>query len=505
MWHSLIRPGALWGRPSALRRLVSLLALAALGLALARLPLSQAVLLLAGAAGALALLLRPAWALYGLALAIPFGSLREFSMGGLTVGASEILLLAMLAAWALRLLARRQMPRIGGRLRWAILLFLSTILVSFLPAGNLASALVELARWGEFLLLYLFVAAEVSEGQRRGLLAALLLAGIAEGALGAYQFLRQVGPEGFVLLGRYMRAYGTFAQPNPYGGYLGLTLPLAYGALLAAWPELRAARGRSRRAQAALLALSAVGAAAMLAGLLMSWSRGALLGLAGGLALAGLAWARRAWPALLGLAVALAIAWPLVAPLLPADVTGRLAGMGEYVGQDLAAIEITDENFSTIERLAHWAAAWRMFDAHPWLGVGSGQYATIYPQVALSRWRDPLGHAHNYYLHILAQGGLVGLGAYLLMMGSAVAAAWRAAARNTGWRQGLALGGLGMLGHLLAHSLVDNLYVHEMTLLVALILGLAAGSLSTKAIIYPASRHEAALSFSRHGEPFEVT
>ena len=252
-------------------------------------------------------------------------------------------------------------------------------------------------------------------------------------------------------------------------------LPLGYSSLLAAWPAVRAARGRQRWAQGALLALAAVATAVMLAGLLMSWSRGALLGLAGGLALVGLAWARRAWPALLGLALIVVIAWPFIAPLVPADMIGRLSGLGGYLGRDLARIEITDDNFAVIERLAHWVAAWRMFDLHPWLGVGSGQYALVYPQVALPRWQDPLGHAHNYYLNVLAQGGLVGLAAYLAMIGAALVAAWRAAARSRGWQRALALGALGMLGHLLAHSGVDNLFVHEMTLLAAMILGLATG------------------------------
>ena len=57
----------------------------------------------------------------------------------------------------------------------------------------------------------------------------LLTGGALQGLLGIYQFLFGVGPEGFLLFGRYMRAHGTFLQPNPYGGYLGLLLPLAYG------------------------------------------------------------------------------------------------------------------------------------------------------------------------------------------------------------------------------------------------------------------------------------
>ncbi|MFH1085472.1 MAG: hypothetical protein V1772_06895, partial [Chloroflexota bacterium] len=47
--------------------------------------------------------------------------------------------------------------------------------------------------------------------------------------------------------------------------------------------------------------------------------------------------------------------------------------------------------------------------------------------------------------------------------------------RRRGWERALALGALGMLGHLLAHNLVDNLYVHGMYLLVALVLGLVSG------------------------------
>jgi hypothetical protein len=182
MWHSPTRPAPLWGRHAvALRRVAAGLAVIALGLALARLPLTLAALLVLGALGGVALLLRPAWALYCLAFTIPFWSLREFSFGGQTVGASESLLLAALAAWGLRLLARRQVPRVSGGLRWAILLFVATILISFLPAASLSAALKELARWTEFLLLYLFVAAEVDEGRSRVLLAALLLAGLAVG------------------------------------------------------------------------------------------------------------------------------------------------------------------------------------------------------------------------------------------------------------------------------------------------------------------------------------
>jgi O-antigen ligase len=302
------------------------------------------------------------------------------------------------------------------------------------------------------------------------------MAGILEGLLGIYQFLFRVGPEGFVLFGRYMRAYGTFLQPNPFGGYLGLSLPLAYAIVLIQWrPALEGWRHRAYGVSA-LWALAVAATAVMSAALVMSWSRGALLGAAAGAALVLLALGRRAWGAALVLALVALLLAPGLVGGLPTELLGRVTDASAYLGgADLTAVEIDDDNFAIIERLAHWQAAWRMFSRQPWLGVGPGQYATVYPEVALPRWADPLGHAHNYYLNVLAEGGLVGLAGYLVFVAAAITAAWRAARHAaTPWARALGLGALGMLGHLLAHSAVDNLYVHEMYLLGALILGLAA-------------------------------
>jgi O-antigen ligase len=163
---------------------------------------------------------------------------------------------------------------------------------------------------------------------------------------------------------------------------------------------------------------------------------------------------------------------PYLIPLLPAGLVRRFSDLARYLGRDLTAVQITDANFSIIERVAHWQAAWRMFALRPWLGVGTGQYATAYASVALPRWQDPLGHAHNYYLHVLAEGGLLGLAGYLVLLVSAVVGVWHRTARWGAWSRALSLGVLGMLGHLCIHNFFDNLYVHEMYLLVAMLLGL---------------------------------
>ena len=466
--RDLIRPQAL------LRGLVAVCLVVALGVALARAPLTLALALVVGAGGGLLLLLKPALGLYALALAIPFGSLRSMSIGGVSVSAAQPLLLTTFGAVALQAMVSRRVPRLRSPVLVGTAALLAALVLSLLNAQDLSSASSELLKWIEFAGLLVLVCVAVGRSESRWLVAALLLAGTSEGLLGIYQFLRQVGPPGFVLLGRYMRAYGTFAQPNPYGGYLGMLIPLACSVLVVRWRSLpQAPSGLARRWGDRLLWLLALaGLATMSAGLVMSWSRGALLGALVGIALVVVALARRTWPLLLALAVAALLLSPFWQPLVPGEYLARLDDTTAYLGQDLSLIEIDDANFAVIERLAHWQAAWRMFSSSPWTGVGVGQYATVYPNVATPRWQDPLGHAHNYYLHLLAESGLVGLGAYLWLFIAALSVAWRQARSKAGWQRVLGLGALGMLGHVATHSLVDNLYVHDMYLLVALIVGM---------------------------------
>jgi O-antigen ligase len=287
-------------------------------------------------------------------------------------------------------------------------------------------------------------------------------------------------------MGRFMRAYGSFRQPNPYAGYLGLVTPLALS--LALWAVSRVWEGLRRGPRnlprdmlwrclnsAGLLAVTVL----LAAGLGMSWSRGAWLGLAASsVAVCGLRSRRAAIVILLAAVVvgALVIAGGFTA--LPGALTERLSGFGEYIryatSADTAHVEITDANFAVLERVAHWQAAWGMFSDYPWFGVGIGNYAVAYPRYALPRWSDPLGHAHNTFLHYLAETGLLGLAGYILWLAAAVAAAWRARGANSRFAQAVAVGAVGVVAHLVVHSLVDNLYVQGVYLHLAIVLGVVS-------------------------------
>jgi O-antigen ligase len=147
---------------------------------------------------------------------------------------------------------------------------------------------------------------------------------------------------------------------------------------------------------------------------------------------------------------------------------------------------VSSANFSTVERVAHWVAGLRMFQAHPLLGVGAGNYDAVYARYACTDWPDSLGHAHNYYINAAAETGILGLLAFLALVAVTLALGWRAmhphasaltaevALADDTWAvaptRALALGLFAVVAALTIHNLTDDLFVHGMELQLALCL-----------------------------------
>ncbi len=461
-------------------RVLLALLIVALGLALALLPWKWAALLVVGSILLVGLLVRPRYGLCLLAFAVPFGSIRELPLGPMNVGSAELLILFLLSFWLAQMVAARRIVVPRAPLLLPLLVFLAAIFLSTLGALSFELSAKELVKWLEVLIIYLFIAGAVDEHGGRLVVWALLAAGSAEALVGVYQFLRGVGPEGFILFGRFMRAYGHFAQPNPFAGYLGLTLPLAYALSLHALEVWAAKLWRLQSAIRPALAqivphlASVASLVVMLAAMVMSWSRGGWIGLAAALVVITVVRSRNAL--FIAIAVGLLVAYVLVASgaqYLPTALVQRVSEFLPYLGGvDVSAVEVTDANWAIVERMAHWLAAVGMFSDHPWLGVGVGNYPVVYPQYALGRWRDPLGHAHNYYLNIAAEAGIIGLSAYLALFAACFIQAWRVIRCTDGYWRAVALGALGVLVHLSVHNLFDNLFVHSMNVQLGLVLGL---------------------------------
>lgn len=472
----IVKRGAVWVASSPARRpeLLWVGLTVAAGCAIALTPVTFAAALLVGLLVVLVTSLRPQHGLYLLALAVPFGSLREVRVGPMALGGAEAVAVMVVASWLARSMALGIPIRLRSPMTLPLVGFLGAELLSLTGALSLQHSAKELLRWLELLAVYLAAVNTLDARRARHLIAWLVIGGVLEGLLGAYQFVRQEGPPGFVVLGGFMRAYGTFEQPNPYAGFLGMVAPLAVGAALTGWRGWRGAFSRARCAVAAWGASFAAGAVTV-AGIVMSWSRGAWIALIGVLSaiVLGRGW-RSAAIGVGGVIAAAALLGP-ASGLAPGSLIGRLSDVPQYLSIfDARPVEVNPDNFSAVERMAHWQAAWAMFSDRPWLGVGAGNYEVVYPAYRLPAWREALGHAHNYYLNVLAESGLVGLAAYLAVLCAGLALAWHSVRACRGLDRGLALGVFGALVHLAVHNLFDNLYVHGMNLHVAMLLGVAA-------------------------------
>ncbi len=144
----------------------------------------------------------------------------------------------------------------------------------------------------------------------------------------------------------------------------------------------------------------------------------------------------------------------------------------EFTLGDVRGVDINDANFSVLERLAHWQAATDMARDDLWTGVGFGNYEAAYADYMLINFTAALGHAHNYYLNLLAEVGLPGLLAYmffwLAVMGQSV---WLI--RRLAWpERGVAVGLLAAWVALAVHHLVDKLYVNNIYVHLGVMLGL---------------------------------
>jgi O-antigen/teichoic acid export membrane protein/O-antigen ligase len=232
----------------------------------------------------------------------------------------------------------------------------------------------------------------------------------------------------------------------------GALFVLALGVLLARFP--RTGRGAMKLATAAAIVALAVGVA-------FSFSRSAYFG---ALAVIALFAARRSIRGLVGAAVCLGGLWPL----LPAAVVARLATVWSSSGLDTS---------STL-RLDLWSSALRMFDAHPVLGVGFLNFANQLPEYFYDSGNysislvdfSSLDYAHNTYLTIAAETGVVGA----VLVGALVVAGWRrvwSAARSGDWASESAM--LGFVGVGICAAFGEVLFVPP--ILAAFLLVVLAG------------------------------
>jgi O-antigen ligase/tetratricopeptide (TPR) repeat protein len=269
-----------------------------------------------------------------------------------------------------------------------------------------------------------------------------------------------------------LRASGPFVDPDHFADYLAMVLPLAVVGALFTLPIV------SKRRQPDLRLVCAVASFVMVAGILLSLSRGAwiatALGVCSGLALAFKYALERAPEPLRRLGVR-ALPLSLAGLLVLLVVTLYLVGSGgrSSVGErfDLAVIQGQDLS----QRPAVWKDTLGMIRDFPVFGVGLGCWPEIFPHYQRPPWSAFFSRkVENDYLQLTAETGIAGLALFIWFAFAVVRKLKNAVLRLSVRQQPLYAGLLAGLAALAVHEVFDfSLQTPANALLATILLGLA--------------------------------
>ena len=156
----------------------------------------------------------------------------------------------------------------------------------------------------------------------------------------------------------------------------------------------------------------------VIAGLLLTKSKGGILAFAAGLIL-------------FGALVALRKHLGAHRRLVPAVVIGLVLLLAGLAGNAMVEYGLKHGSLpggnSMLVRWQYWTASARMYADHPWTGIGLGNFSDYYPQYKPDPALESISDPHNILLSLIIQCGPLGLLGFLAM---AFVPLWRLATRS---------------------------------------------------------------------------
>lgn len=328
----------------------------------------------------------PERAFFVLFCAFPFFQILEHS----TLWLLPICLSLLL--WSLRSVLRGTTPKLDFLDFLVFLILLLQIVFAFVGYGRAVDALTAALLTSVWFFARQFFYEE--NAKKLVFLSSFALLTVSAIGIGQYLFgaaeLRWIDAHRFGDIGG--RVTSLFSNPNILAVYLLLYFPLALGAWI-----LPQNKGR----MCVFYATTTIFCAFCI---LLTWSRGAWLGLAFEILLFLIFYSRKSRIATLWLPPLLLLSLPI----MPKNFRGRLFSIGD-LGES-----------SIRYRLQTWRGTLRMLAAHPaGIGVGERAWHTVYPQFAVSGTKTVM-HAHNIFLQVATELGAVGLVVLLMLLVTAI-------------------------------------------------------------------------------------
>jgi len=397
---------------------------------------------------------------------LAFGTVHSWSLAAFEFSAGIVFVLWMMDAWRTRTLrvSRNflQLPLVGLFVVGFVQLFpiggsatqdLGGALLSIEPVRSFSFdpyatrfALVEIAG----LVVYFAAALAFIDSPRRLRLVArlVIIFGFTLAVYGLMQHFVNPRTIFFVREPSQAEPFGPYINRHHFAGYMELALAMPLGLLFAGAVE------RER------VMLYAFASAIMAIALVMTNSRGGMLSMV---------------CEILFLATVAATVRRRGNDEEKADAGARVRAAAVRVGLGFAMIVAVffgvlyfggDEAFSrlagtvnsadpTTGRAHFWQGAVDVIKDHPILGAGLGAFGAVYPRYDTANGMYKLEQAHNDYLQILSDAGVVGAALGLAFVVALFAMAFRRMQTHDKIRRGIALGALAGCSGNLVHSFFD--------------------------------------------------
>jgi O-antigen ligase len=432
----------------------------------------------------------------GFLVVVVFTAVAHGAVEPWSVFVFEALVVILLILWSIKVLADRRLKLNIPQLAWPIAALAVVGLAQSIAIDDGSgrwrslSMNVGFTRGAVTVLIFLLISFLIAansfsnRGRLSGLSRFLVIYGLAMALFGIVQYFSWNGRFFWLRPTEVTTPFGPFANHNHFAGYMELLIPIPIALIItrAVTTELRLLFGFA----AILMGLAAV----------LSLSRGGIISIAAAMLFLVVMslWLPRAGkkrsprgrlPHLASQAlIIIAIVGVISAGILwiGADPVIKRVTQGQQQSGDSPP-----ETFYS-SRGWVWRDTFTMIRSHPLLGVGMGAYETAFAIYTKSDGSLRVPQAHNDYLQVVADCGVVG-GVIALWF---IALVFRAVARGTRSRDplysGLALGSGAGIFAMLVHSLFDfNLQLPANALLflllsaVAVHVGTAVGTLEVVA------------------------
>jgi putative inorganic carbon (HCO3(-)) transporter len=358
----------------------------------------------------------------------------------------EVAISIAIGSWIIRKVLLQEYRIVRTPLNAPIFFFFAASALSVINTSNVGESLEALFfKLGEYILLF-FVVVETldSKVKLKKLFIALSIIAVLVGMsavlqpLTRYDFLRWRP----CLIGG--KVAGPFSMPNELAGWVITLLPVWLAMLF-----YKVDRRAFKLCIGTIIIL-------LLTALLMTKVRGAYLAFAG--ALIFTTWIKRK-----GLRTGLMT----MATLLIVMLIVNAILMFYFHGLTEASV---------YDRLWWWKTAWQMIQEHPLIGVGVNNFHSVYTHYNVNVNSNP-AYAHNCYLQMTAEVGILGFGAFVWILVALFAYLFKKwLPIQDGFYGHMILGLTGGIVAMLLHSVVDtNLYSLQLAALLWFMIGAVVG------------------------------